>query len=44
VFVALVGVFVGELADAFDAWRDDQEPFVEEVELVDVGEAVDVLA
>ena len=39
VFVALVGVFVEELAEVFDLWRDDQEPFVEDVEFVDVVDA-----
>jgi hypothetical protein len=44
VFVAFVGVFVEELAELFELWRDHQEPFDEEVEPVGVVEAVDVLA
>jgi len=44
VFVELVGVFVEEPVELFDLWRDDPEPFVEDVELVDVVDAVDVFA
>jgi hypothetical protein len=44
VFVALAGVFVAELAELFDLWRDDPEPLVEGVELVDIVDAVEVLA
>lgn len=40
VFAALVG----EEAELLDLRRDDREPFVEFVELVDVAEAFDVLA
>lgn len=42
--VAVFDVLVGELAEVFDLWRDYQEPFVEDVEFVDVVEEADVLA
>lgn len=43
-FVALAGVFVAELVEVFDLWRDDPEPLVEGVELVDIVDAVEVFA
>jgi hypothetical protein len=33
-------VFVDELAEVLDLWRDAQEPFVEDVELLDAVDAV----
>ncbi len=43
VFVALASVFFEELVELFDLRRDDdEEPFVDDVELVEVVDAVDV--
>ena len=42
VFLALASVFADELVELFDLRRDDEEPFVEDVELVEVVVAVDV--